>query len=119
MEEAERLCDRVGIIYRGKIVALDSAPNLIRSLGDERRVVFSVEGAFDAGQLTGLPSVTRVEVIGDRAIVHGRSDDLVVEVVNALSGAGFRFRDFRTEQPTLEDLFLRLTGRTMQEGEAG
>ncbi len=120
MEEAERLCDRVAIVDRGKIVALDSPKDLIGGLGYEGRIAFSVDGGLDAEQLTGLPSVTRVELIGERAIVHGRSDGLVVEVVNALSGAGFRFRDFRTEQPTLEDVFLHLTGRSIeQDGEAG
>jgi ABC-2 type transport system ATP-binding protein len=119
MEEAERLCDRVAVLDRGKIVALGSPEALIRELGEESRVVFSIDEGFERESVAALPSVTRVEIIGERAIVHGHSERMMVEVVNALSGAGFRFRDFRTEQPTLEDVFLRLTGRSMQEGEDG
>jgi ABC-2 type transport system ATP-binding protein len=117
MEEAERLCDRVAVLDRGKIVALGSPEALIRELGEESRIVFSIEAGLDRESVANLPSVTRVEIIGERAIVHGHSERMMVEVVNALSGAGFRFRDFRTEQPSLEDVFLRLTGRSMQEGE--
>jgi len=119
MEEAERLCDRVAVLDRGRIVALGSPEALIRELGEETRIVFSIDHGFARESLASLPSVTRVEIIGERAIVHGHSDSLVVEVVNALSRTGFRFRDFRTQQPTLEDVFLRLTGRSMQEREEG
>ena len=115
MEEAERLCDRVAIIDHGRIVALDSPEGLIRNIGAESRVVFIADAGFDPGTLQGLGSVSRVEVIGDRVIVSGREDRLIVDVVNALNGRGWRFRDFRTEQPTLEDVFLALTGRAMRE----
>ena len=115
MEEAERLCDRVAIIDHGRIVALDSPEGLIRNIGAESRVVFIAAAGFDPGTLQGLGSVSRVEVIGDRVIVSGREDRLIVDVVNALNGRGWRFRDFRTEQPTLEDVFLALTGRAMRE----
>jgi len=115
MEEAERLCDRVAIIDHGRIVALDSPPNLIRDLAVDSRVVFTADSQFDTSRLEGLPAVTRVEVVGDRVVVHGDGDRLVVEVVNALSASGFRFRDFRTEQPNLEDAFLALTGRAMRD----
>jgi len=115
MEEAERLCDRVAIIDHGRIVALDSPEGLIRNIGAESRVVFIADAGFDPGPLEGLGSVSRVEVIGDRVIVSGREDRLIVDVVNALNGRGWRFRDFRTEQPTLEDVFLAVTGRAMRE----
>lgn len=115
MEEAERLCDRVAIIDHGKIVALDTPENLIRSLGAEHRVVFSVDGLFDRQQLQTLSDVERVEQIGERIVVYGHRDGLVSKVVNALGSSGIRFRDLRTEQPSLEDVFLTLTGKEMQE----
>ena len=59
--------------------------------------------------------MTRVEKIGERIIVCGRGDMLVGNVVSALTAGGFRFRDLRTEQPTLEDVFLALIGREMRE----
>ncbi|MEA3396256.1 MAG: ABC transporter ATP-binding protein [Chloroflexota bacterium] len=115
MEEAERLCDRVAIMDHGKIVALDTPENLIRSLGSENRVVFSVAEHFDERGLQTLSVVARVEQVGERVVVYGRGDGLVSGVVNALEADGIRFRDLRTEQPSLEDVFLTLTGRGMQE----
>ena len=115
MEEAERLCDRVAIMDQGKIVALDTPENLIGGLGVETRVVFTVEDTIDAKQLESLANVTRVEASGDRVIVHGQGDRLVSEVVRAVEDHGWRFRDLRSEQPTLDDVFLALTGRALRE----
>ena len=117
MEEAERLCDRVAIIDQGRIVALDSPENLIKSLGVESRVVFNVEGDFDQKQLSGVDEANRIEQVGERVIVYGKSDALVEGVVHTLSKKGIRYRDLRTEQPNLEDVFLTLTGREMEENE--
>ncbi len=114
MEEAERLCDRVAIVDQGRIVALDTPENLIRDLGAENRVVFTINGEFKAEKLNELASVTRVEQSGNRCEIYGRDEKLIVDVVNALSKNGYPFRDLRTEQPTLEDVFLALTGREMR-----
>jgi ABC-2 type transport system ATP-binding protein len=115
MEEAERLCDRVAIMDHGKIVALDTPENLIDSLGAENRVVFNVSQDFDKERLRGVPGIKGVEQVGERVIVSGQGDGLVGVVVNALEEAEVRFRDLRTEQPTLEDVFLALTGREMRD----
>jgi ABC-2 type transport system ATP-binding protein len=115
MEEAERLCDRVAIIDHGKIIALDSPENLIRGLGAEHRVVFTSDTGLDADSLAGLPGVTRADRIGERWVVFGRDDRVVVEVVNFLSSSRIKFRDLQTEQATLEDVFLTLTGREMRD----
>ena len=118
MEEAERLCDRIAILDHGTIVALDTPANLIRSLGEEERVVFIVEGPLPAEFEAALSGSARVEVQGERVTVrsrNGRQTPLVSEVVDLLSRQGVRFRDLRTEQPTLEDVFLSLTGRAMRE----
>ncbi len=115
MEEAERLCDRVAIMDNGRIVALDTPANLVRGLGAENRVVFSVDAPVDAAVLRRLEGVTAVETGGERVAVYGHGDQLVVEVVKALSGLGLRFRDLRSEGPDLEDVFLALTGRHMRD----
>ena len=115
MEEAERLCDRVAIMDHGKIVALDTPENLIGGLGVETRVVFTTEDTIDPRQLESVASVSRVEASGDRVIVHGQGDRLVSEVVRAVEDRGWRFRDLRSEQPTLDDVFLALTGRALRE----
>jgi len=118
MEEAEKLCDRVAILDHGKIVALDTPTALIRGLGAEERIVFSLEGTLPAGFEKALSGETRVEVQGAQVTVHGKNGrkvPLVSEVVNLLSGQGIQFSDLRTEQPTLEDVFLSLTGRQMRD----
>jgi ABC-2 type transport system ATP-binding protein len=115
MEEAERLCDRVAIMDRGKIVALDTPENLIRRINAENRVVFAVEGKFDPQSFSQLPNVTRVEFNGEKAVVHGKTNHVVVDVVTMLVSNGYRFRDLRTEQPNLEDVFIALTGHEMRD----
>ncbi len=114
MEEAERLCDRVAIVDDGRIVALDSPEKLVRSLGAEKRVLFTVERAFDEAALRAVPGVTKVERNGERVTVYGTGDRLVGGVVNVLETGGVPFRDLRTEQPTLEDVFLALTGKQIR-----
>jgi ABC-2 type transport system ATP-binding protein len=109
MEEAEALCDRVLVIDRGRIVALDTPKKLVSGLGRESRVVFTAAGDFDPEFLRAIPGVTKVDRDGAKVVVTGSGDRLVVLVVNALDGRGVRFGDLRTEQPDLEDVFLALT----------
>ena len=121
MEEAERLCDRVAIIDHGRIIALDTPDALIRSLGVEKRLVFTLPETSTAADVTtlpalaGLPQVGRVERSDGRMVVYGQGDRFVNAVVDALEDAGVSFLDLRTEQPSLEDVFLALTGRGMRE----
>lgn len=117
MEEAERLCDRVAILDHGKIVALDSPSALIRGLEKEESVVFTIERPLPPAFITLFSRDGTVGVDGERVIVHGRSDQtpLVSEVVKQLAEMGIKFRDLRTEQVNLEDVFLQLTGRAMRE----
>ncbi len=115
MEEAERLCDRVAIIDKGKIVSIDTPANLVKNLGAENRVVFMVDEEFDTGFIEEKSSVTKLEQNGNRMVVYGKSDQLVVDVVVALSEKKIQFRDLRTEQPNLEDVFLSLTGHSMRD----
>jgi len=91
---------------------------LIRSLGAEERVVFSVEGTLPEGFEKGLTGGARLEVRGGQMVVHGKNGrqvPLVSEVVSLLGTQGVHFNDLHTEQPNLEDVFLSLTGREMRE----
>jgi len=115
MEEAERLCDRVAVMDHGRIVALDTPEKLIQSIGVESRVVFVLVERADLSGLRDLKDVSRTEQIGNRVVVYGRSDQIVVEVVKFLGANRIRFRDLRTEQPTMDDVFLSLTGREMRD----
>jgi ABC-2 type transport system ATP-binding protein len=118
MEEAERLCDRVMVIDRGRVVALDAPADLVRALGAEQRVTFVSEDAGDdvLAALRALPTVTRVQRSGDRVIVHGESDRSLAPILTVLDGSGVAFHELRTEQPCLEDVFLALTGRQIRDG---
>ncbi len=116
MEEAERLCDRVMIIDHGQIVALDTPANLVAALSAEHRVTFAGDGVDDdaLSALRALPTVARVERSGDRVIVHGESDRSLTAILGVLGDHGIALRDLRTEQPSLEDVFLALTGRQLR-----
>ena len=117
MEEAERLCDRVAILDHGRIVALDTPSNLIHNLDSEERVVFTLPGGMPPALKETLTNVGRLEIKGDRVVVHGKNhaDSLVAEVVSKLTENKIQFRDLQTEQPNLEDVFLKLTGREIRE----
>jgi ABC-2 type transport system ATP-binding protein len=114
MEEAERLCDRVAIIDQGKIIAIDTPKNLIAALGAEHRIIFEVEDNTIQESLKSVKGVQRVEQIGEKVIVYGKKDGLVSNVVNVLETGSIQYHDLRTEQPTLEDVFLALTGKEMR-----
>jgi ABC-2 type transport system ATP-binding protein len=115
MEEAEELCDRVLIIDYGKVVALDTPEALIRNLGVEGRVIFTMSDAFRPEPLEAVAGVTHVEHTGERVIVYGRGERLLSGIVHAVEDQGWPLRDLRVEQPTLEDVFLSLTGRGMRD----
>ena len=121
MEEAESLCDRVAIMDRGQIVALDTPSNLIRDLEVSERVIFKAKDKDTAGILEGLPGILKVEKQGEKTIVFGAansspdSSSIVTGIVNRLAEKGVIFSDLRTELPDLEDVFLTLTGRPMGE----
>jgi ABC-2 type transport system ATP-binding protein len=117
MEEAERLCDRVAIVDHGRIVALDSPRHLVSSLGADNRVVFTVDGVPDLQRLQALQEVSCIQQIEDRVIISGKGDGdaLLIGVVTTLPASGIRYHDLHTERPTLEDVFLQMTGRAIRD----
>ncbi|MEA2001223.1 MAG: ABC transporter ATP-binding protein [Actinomycetota bacterium] len=114
MEEAERLCDRVMIVDRGRIVAMDTPGALIAALGADTRMVFSAPGQ-DVSSLSRLAAVTRVERSDSHVVVYGHGDRFASSVIHALEDAEIVFTDFRTEEPDLEDVFLSLTGKEIRQ----
>lgn len=115
MEEAERLCDRVAIMDDGNLVALDTPENLVRSLDAESRLVLAIDGDFDPQLIGTLPGVSRIESSGERVIIYAHGEGVLGRVVAALEEGGVRIGDLRTEQPSLDDVFLALTGREMRD----
>jgi ABC-2 type transport system ATP-binding protein len=109
MEEAERLCNRVALIDRGRIVALDTPAGLAARVHDGKTVRFIPSGPFDEALLAGLPTVTRVERGGRHVVVTG-TGELVNAVILALRAAGVDARDVELDVASLEDAYVRLTG---------
>ena len=110
MEEAERLCDRVAIIDDGRILALDTPAALVNQLGGDLRVRFTPPIDFDPAALASLDGVADCEHIGAELLVSGPVP-LMATVATFLAQRGIVPRDLRTEQVSLEDVFLRLTDR--------
>jgi ABC-2 type transport system ATP-binding protein len=120
MEEAERLCDRVGIVDRGKVIALGTPRELIASLGADQVVEVTLRQPVVAGdpliaQLTAVPGTIDCRVEG--AVLSLR----VKRVHDALPGlltalASHHVEELRTHAPTLEDVFVALTGRHLRDG---
>ena len=112
MEEAERLCDRVALIDRGRVVALDTPAGLAARARGGKTVRFVSSAPFEDRLLTDLPTVTRVEHQGQHVIVTG-TGELVNTVVLALHTAGLEARDVQLDASNLEDAFVTLTGSSL------
>ena len=110
MEEAERLCDRVALIDKGRIVALDTPAALAERVETGQRIWFRPSVPLDDGLLTSLPDVTSVTSRGDVVVVTGTSNALNA-VTSVLARNQIVARQLRVEQASLEDAFLALTGR--------
>jgi ABC-2 type transport system ATP-binding protein len=115
MEEAERLCDRVAIIEHGKIIDVDTPEKLVNKHCPERTVVLVTEDANAAEKFRAIPGVESVVGADSRFTIRGRGDDLVSAVIQCLSENRIRVSDFRTILPSLEDVFLKLTGHSIRE----
>jgi len=115
MEEAERLCDRVAIIEHGRIIEMGTPGELVQRHCPERTVVFTSDDANVAERLQGLGAVERGQGSAATSTIRGAGDDFVTEVINVIAREGIRVRGFRTEIPTLEDVFLKLTGHGIRD----
>jgi ABC-2 type transport system ATP-binding protein len=112
MDEAERLCDRVAVMGRGRIIDLGSPQGLIgRHAGDVRVTFTSNEGL---PWLEKVAHVKKVSRNGERVEVDG-SGPVLAMVAAALVEHGFAPADLRVERATLEDVFLKLTGTSPKE----
>jgi ABC-2 type transport system ATP-binding protein len=115
MEEAEKLCDRVAIIEHGRIIELGTPEELVQKHCPERSVVFTSDDANVAQRLQVLGAVERLEGTEATYAIRGAGDDFVTDVINIIAREGIRVRGFRTEIPTLEDVFLKLTGHGIRD----
>ena len=115
MEEAERLCDRVAIMEHGRIIEIDTPEKIVARHCPERTVLVDTENLQAQERFQQIAGVDSVSRTGKRYTISGRGDDLVTEVIHCLSDNQIRVTDFRTILPNLEDVFLKLTGRSIRE----
>ncbi|MDP9797201.1 ABC-2 type transport system ATP-binding protein [Catenuloplanes nepalensis] len=112
MEEVDRLCDRIAVIEAGRVLAIDSPAGLIgTAVADRQRIRFVPDAPLPADFLAGTPGVTADR--SGRTVVITGGGDLLFTVVSALAAAGVRPRELRMDQATLDDAFLALTGRAL------
>jgi len=112
MEEAERLCDRIAVIDRGRLVALDTPAGLISHAAVDQQLTFRVTRPFDHAVLAALPEVTGVVADGAEVTVSG-TGNLLYAVTSALIDIGVVVTETRLRQAQLDDAFLALTGRAL------
>ena len=115
MEEAERLCDRVAIIDHGRIIDIGTPADLIHRHCPERSVRVGIEDPAAADRFRAIPQVQSVTAQGLQLTIRGSGEELVTQVIHCLAEHRMRVIDFRTEVPTLEDVFLKLTGHLIRD----
>jgi ABC-2 type transport system ATP-binding protein len=118
MEEADRLCERLAIMDHGVILALDTPAALKRTVGGDTivRVVAESDGDALAGALRGLEGVTDTRVMdGTVQLTATGAEGLLPRVLARAEAGGARVRDLSIDVPTLETVFINLTGKDLRE----
>ena len=122
MEEAERLCDRVAIIDRGKIIAEGPPHELIASLGAEHIIEIQLDDParlIQTQQIEAIPAVDQVEVDRDGFLIRvTRPHAVLPELIRLTSQHEIPLTELTTRNATLEDVFLSLTGRHLSDEES-
>jgi ABC-2 type transport system ATP-binding protein len=119
MEEADRLCERVAIMDHGRILALDTPAALKQTVGADTIVTVRTKG--DPGRLAEVlaaevAGVTRTRIADDRLELHVQGGDgLVPRIVLVADHRGFQLLDVSIAEPSLETVFINLTGRELRE----
>jgi ABC-2 type transport system ATP-binding protein len=115
MEEAQQLCDRVAIVDHGKVLELDSPAALIRRYFEEVAIEFH-DGEVDAARYKSLPGVTSVTSEGGRVTLYTVDvPQTMAALLESETAGGASFRDLNVRSATLEDVFLKLTGRALRD----
>jgi ABC-2 type transport system ATP-binding protein len=118
MEEADALCRRVAIMDHGKILALDTPEELKRSVGADTIVTVKASGDPDAlaARLSEELGATRARVIDGGVELHVKGvERLVPKVVDAAESGGFDVVDLSVSEPSLETVFINLTGKELRD----
>ena len=119
MEEADQLCDRVAIMDHGRILALDTPAGLKRTVGADTIVTVHSEGDLEGLErllARDVPAVTHTQARDGHIELHLRgSDGVLPEVVNVAEKGGYKVTDLSIAEPTLETVFITLTGKDLRE----
>jgi len=115
MEEAERLCDRVAIVERGRVIDIGTPSGLVRRHCQNEAVVLETTDTSAAQHFEAITGVESVTWQGAQCTIRGRGGDLVTHVIQCLAEHRIRVTNFKTELPNLEDVFLTLTGHSIRE----
>lgn len=118
MDEAERLCDRVGVVDQGKVIALGTPRELIARLGGEHLIEFVVDGGSDIPieSLQSLPAVVSARRDGDVYTLAVREPHLALPaLLERTQSLGLPLTRLSTRHASLEDVFVNLTGRHLRE----
>ena len=123
MEEAERLCDRVGIIDSGRLVAEGTRRELVARIGQHDRVTLRGDGDLHgfARRVAQMPGIVTAEVVDSEAaapVVHLTTDDAgpaIATIVATAAGDGIAITGIEVHEPNLEAVFLHLTGRALRD----
>ncbi|WP_329570160.1 ABC transporter ATP-binding protein [Streptomyces sp. NBC_01361] len=111
MEEAQRLCDRIAVIDKGRIAALDTPAGLISRAAASTVMSFTPSAPLDEEALRGLPALVSVEHRDGRVTLNG-TDETVNAVITLLARQHITAHQLRVSDATLDDAFLDLTGAT-------
>ena len=114
MDEAERLCDRVAVIDKGKVIALGTPKELIASLGGDQVVEFATREPLTADEWRGLPTVRAARRSADGIALTVEQLHLALPAILARAEP-LGLTRLSTHQATLEDVFVHLTGRHLRE----
>jgi ABC-2 type transport system ATP-binding protein len=118
MDEAERLCDRLAIVDHGQVIAEGSPVDLIDRLGGHHMVEFQASGNSDGSEKAwrALPGVESVGYDNEMVCLNVREPHLTIPaLLDAVTREGRQLLHLTTRQASLEDVFVRLTGRHLRE----
>jgi len=116
MDEAQRLCDRVAVVDRGKVIALGTPAELIASLGGQQVIEVALDPAPGDGDLRALPGVQRVSHAGGAfSLGVDKLHETLPALLSLAQGRGAAVTQLSTHHATLEDVFVNLTGRQLRE----
>ncbi|MHB1419623.1 MAG: ABC transporter ATP-binding protein [Bacillota bacterium] len=115
MDEAERLCDRVAVVDHGRIIAEGSPKELIDTHFHEQAVAFVEPALIGDPKLSNLPGVRRVHVEEDCITLYTtEAAQTIAQLMDYTAQKGLEINDITVRRSTLEDVFLKLTGRRIR-----